>query len=619
MPLNEDQKQRLRQLKQSEILNSILPKTMPNSPNAPVMSQEQKAKRIAELKAAQQSIQNDPLVSASTNVTAPDKRKPWYEDILNYGKEIGGMTFPGQLYHGYKQMQDIATESSTPGEVPPAVAAIRGIINSYTFGQAPKIAAGIESPFSEKTYPELKQQYQDYYQRSAQERPVSTGVGADIGSSLLMKTLGSIIPTAAISTKPANKMDMLKMGWDVLRGGGIGEAAGVGATYGVSPDQDIRLEDRLSSAYPTAIAGSASGVLPRVGSMIGRDRANKAYIESINEPRVAAFQTKKKEIESANLAEKQRYEMEKGKIPERKEQAKAVAELKKSQNLDNIDSQRVMVQQNRIKAWDDLMQDPSTQKSTVDLSKFWNEASKKYNEITSKVASNRTTDESNYVRQYEAWNKDFTNKYGVEGQPSLSKEGAYILGEKRPKQLQVNEIPFNEAIGMNKVINEEYGKEGFSSILSTLKNDLTKSIEGSANKNISEKFKRANSLYGYEKDLNRAYSQVEKKAAKGIVQPARKPQYQRMPDMPELEVAPKPEVPLGAQTFQDLISPTPNPGSTAESLRNLIGQIYYPSITPTPSQRYFEKSVPYLQLLGNAITSFMGSDIRRPTTPGDQI
>lgn len=584
-------------------------------------------KRLAEIR-AQKAAKTTSLPSKDQPIAEKDtNQKTWYEKVLDVGKEIAPFTpqgiiagAPGQIMDLYNQGKGIYEESKTPGEVPSTVSGIRSAINSFTLGQAPNIAAGIEAPFSEKTFPELQKQYKDYYQKSATERPLASGFGANVGSGLLMNTLGEVIPGAQISKNPANLLDILKIGWDVARGGVIGEASGIGATYGVAPDENIRLQDRAMTALPSAAMGIASTAGPRVGSMFGRNRANKSYVESINEPRVAAFESQKKEIETANLAEKQRYELEQGKIPEKKEQAKAIAEFKKTKSLQDIGSQVDMVQKNRIKAWDDLMQDPKVKESTVNLDNFWKEATKKYDEIKSKSTSNMTQDESNYIRQYENWKNDYTKRYGATQPHSLSPEGAYIIGEKRPKTLQTKEIPFNEAIGMNKVINEEYGKEGFSSILSTLKNDLNKSIEESGNKVLSQKFKAANSLYGYEKDLNRAYSQIEKKSVKGEpVPPVRKKQLQPMPESPALEVAPKPEVPLSVQAITDMVSPNESGNGLAQTLKHLIEQIYYPSLTPTAGQQFFDKRGPYLNLLGNAVTSYLGSGLKRPTLPGDQI
>lgn len=537
---------------------------------------------------------------------------------------------PGQLYNAYNQQQGLSKEVNQPGQFNPLTSAGMSAINAPSFGHLPDLLAAIQmgkesiSPDESGTqtsYGLQKKKYQGMAEASAKERPFSSGVGSEVGMQVLGHGLNKFIPSYAIKEGLDVAPDgffsnISKMAADLGKGALTGGASGVAGTYGINPSDSISLEDRVAMAAPSIVAGGVSQALPRAGSLIGRQSANKKVVDATNEPRralyesdVANFETRKQEVQSFNEAEKLRYQADKAKALGQKSKSENVNQIKKQQEIDNLQSQADMVQRNRFGAWEDLESDPKFSKSTVNLEDTWKQATDKYKGIieNKKVDANRTADEKAFVKWYENTKGGYTKYYGKDEPPKLkltvTKEGTPVVTQEKQRSLQTSKIPFSEAAGTNKVINEGFGSEGYSNILSTLKKSLTEAMETSGDPEIVDKFKRANALYGREKDiLNKKIPLAQKqktKAPLSQVKPPQKKSYGTKPSSPEYMENPQAQMPPSAQSIHDIADWF---GGFGTPIKSPMESMYTPRLAPTASETMLRTAQPYLKGLGDLIT-----------------
>lgn len=484
--------------------------------------------------------------------TAEDKSSP----KSNWMKEIAdtafGLTFPGQLYNQWRNQQSLISEVQMPGEVPPAVAAVRGGLNAATFGHAPQIAAGVEAPFSEKTYPELEKQYQDYYQRSAQERPLATGVGSELAMELVSRGLNKYIPGFKIGSEPAGFWKTAgKLATDVGLGALKGETTGLAGTYGMAPGEDVSFLQRLGMALPSGVMGGVTGGMPRAGSLIGREEANK---EALMKPYEAEIQ-KRRAGKAANL--------EKAKMVEK-----------------DIPS---FIQEKDIE-YGKLKETPGYYEQPVNLTNFFTKLDDVVEQIkTQSKAGIDTQRKQDFLSQVSELKNKLTKQYGKEGAPQME-GGGYLIGDRGPKKFQAEAIPFSEAHAIQESINEQFGTD---TLMGKLRKPLDDALAGVENAELSAQFNKAKSAYQKQKNAER------------LVQ--RKGRPEGLPEEPIYRPkVPEAQMPTSAKAIRDLLDIVPLPQGM--KLGSIIEGPYHPMLARTASMQVAQTVQPVLNTLANLAT-----------------
>ena len=512
------------------------------APDISKMSLEEKQHELNYLRSLKQSNEAQPQNQVGQAANVPQQQSGFLDKVKQGASEIAGLTVPGQLYSAHQQRKQILNESASDPRTS-LESLVRGAANTMFVGQAPKLNAAIGSALGEGQYDTLLPQYQKRYETVAQDQPTSSGLGSQVIQQAVLGPLANkLVPAAGIPSAPESLLKSVPKGlMDIIRGAVVGGAPAVAGTYGVQPDEDISLGQRVAAASPSVLMGGVMGGAPRLANKIGRDVAAQKGFQN-----------------------------------------------QKEQNIINATNKADDLMNQRIAAYDDVSSNPNYTKATVDIDQFWNDASQKVNQIKAKTPSSWTTDEKNYVKQYSSWEKDLANAYGKEANAPLV-DGGYLLGTKKSKQLQTKEIPFNEVTGINKVLNEEYGKEGFSTILGTLKNSLNETVESTTDKALLNKWREANKLYGKEKETLRSIKDIEKSKL------------------------PKPELGKFKQAALDISSAVPNIVGGDVLRRTIRNSGYNTYGQPTATQQVVESAKPYAQGLADILSTILSINALKPT------
>lgn len=537
-----EQLRALRKQKQAEILGQVTLSPVNKGEKTPGLTPEQKKARIAELEGFNGG--EEPMAAKASTPEGPGMMSQIADTAF-------GLTFPGQLYNQWKQQQTLVKEAQTPGEIPPAVAAVRGGLNTATFGHAPQLAAAVEAPFVDATYPELKAQYEQYYGQSAEQRPAASMLGSELAMQALTRGAGKFVPSASLGSGPAGFFKTsLKTGSDLARGGLLGGMSGVAGTYGVNPSEDLSFAQRLVNAIPSAAFGSVAEALPRAGSLIGREEANR---EALIRPYEAEVQ-KRRGSQAAALSKAKTLEKE---IPS-------------------------FIQEKDIE-YGRLKETPGYYEQPVNLSPFFKELDKVSGEIKRQSKSGiNTQSKEEFLGRVNDIKGKLKEGYGKEGAPKME-DGAYIIGQRGPKQFQSDQIPFSEAHAIQEVINEGFGGD---KLMSKLRKPLDQALSGVENDQLSEQFKAAKSAYQKQKQAQRFVS--------------RKGKPEGLPEdriyKPQL---PQSEMPASARSISDLMELIPVVGDKG---KKIIESAYMPRLAPTATETMGQRTKPFVSGLGDLLT-----------------
>lgn len=520
-----------------------------------IMSREQKLAKLEQLKALKAS-RDQPMADKASIPEGPGMMSQIADTAF-------GLTFPGQLYNQWKQQQALSEEVQQQADVPPAVAAVRSGINALTLGHAPQIAAGFEAPFSEKTYPELKQQYQDYYTRSVQERPAASGIGTELAMEIASRGLGKFIPGLKIGTEPAGLLKTTgKLATDIGLGALKGEATGLAGTYGVAPQEDISFLKRLGMALPSGLMGGFSSTLPRAGSLIGREQANK---EALMKPYEAEVQ-RRRNVQAASLGKAKVVEKD---IP-------------------------ALIQDKDIK-YERLKENPAYYEKKVDVSGFFDQLGKTVEEIKKQSPSNmNTTQKQEFLSKVDDIKSKFSKEYGSAKTSIIGSEPSAILDEygvpfskpvqKTTKSFQAKEIPFSEAHALQEVVNESFGEGG---LLNKLRKPLDNALSKVDDATLANQFKSAKNAYQKQRQAERF---VKRKG---------KPE-----GLPEESIyrpkVPEAQMPTSARAIRDILDIIPLPQGM--KVGSIVEGPYHPMLAPTASMQFGQKLEPIINTIANLAT-----------------
>jgi hypothetical protein len=188
---------------------------------------------------------------------------------------------------------DQELQSSTEPEMPKmsaADAAVAGGLQGVSFGFADEIKAGIEAPFSDKTYEQLRDEERSLYAAAEKQHP-GTYLASDLGAGLL--TGGTIAKGAktAISNIPKLKslydkyLGLSKAKQAATAAGLAGTAEGLGRSEAETLPE--LAQDAVTTGIPSALLG---GTVGKISDNLSQKALAKKATEKASDSNIEALQ-----------------------------------------------------------------------------------------------------------------------------------------------------------------------------------------------------------------------------------------------------------------------------------------------------------------------------------------
>lgn len=189
-----------------------------------------------------------------------------------------------------QELQQSLSESEMP-KMSTADAVGLGALQGTTFGFADEIKAGIETPFSDKTYEQLRDEERALYAAAEKQHP-KTMLASDLGAGLL--TGGTIVKGAksAISNIPKLKglydkyLGLSKAKQAAIAAGAAGVAEGLGRSEAETLPE--LAQDVAITGVPSALLGGVAG---KISDNLSQKTLAKKAIETSQKSNIDAMQS----------------------------------------------------------------------------------------------------------------------------------------------------------------------------------------------------------------------------------------------------------------------------------------------------------------------------------------